>query len=123
MDISGLEKRIARLPEYQAIVGALAQRHSIDAAILDQARPFFLSTVCLNSARLILVLTSTTDHARRLYEQLTLWLAERADVLLYPAIADMKLLDLWDLTCTIEQAVLELVPLDTVICLVVTAST
>ena len=52
------------------------------------------------------------------------WLIQgEADVLLYPAIADMKLLDLWDLTCTIEQAVLELVPVDTVICLVVTAST
>ena len=52
------------------------------------------------------------------------WLIEgEPDVLLYPAIADMKLLDLWDLTRTIEPAVLELVPLDPVICLVVTAST
>jgi len=52
------------------------------------------------------------------------WLIQgEPDVLLYPAIADMKLLDLWDLTCAIELAVLELVPVDTVICLVVTAST
>ncbi len=84
MDFDSFYKKLKATNAYQSAVATVGRRAPVNATVMDAAKPFLLASLCTDAASVSMVLTTTTDSAKRLHEQISLWAGEHADVMLFP---------------------------------------
>lgn len=84
MDFDSFYKKLKATLEYQSALASVTRGAPVNATVMDAAKPFLLAGLCTDAAGVSMVLTTTTDSAKRLHEQISLWAGEHADVMLFP---------------------------------------
>ncbi|MDY6893523.1 MAG: transcription-repair coupling factor [Chloroflexota bacterium] len=85
MNLSGLLSLIDDVPSYQSLLQRLQTTDSLNRLIvLDAAKPYLLSCLHHHLNSPILVITSTPERAKWLYEELLVWRGNDATVALFP---------------------------------------
>ncbi|MBM3924422.1 MAG: transcription-repair coupling factor [SAR202 cluster bacterium] len=84
MSLTGLLSVLTTLPGYQRLLEEARQRRSSLAPFAAGAKPFLLSALARDLRAPLLIITPKTESARRLHEQLLLYLGDDAPLYLFP---------------------------------------
>lgn len=85
MNLSGLFPFIQQSPEYTSLTASLdGKTRGMSAVVLEAALPAFVASLRHSTGSPILLVTATTERARRLTEQLRGWVQADSQVYLFP---------------------------------------
>lgn len=83
--LSGLFPLIHDMPSYRDLTEGLGRENSEQRAVVPEAaKPYLLACLWEEMGLPMLVLTSSTDRAKRLFDQLLSWSGSEAPIQLFP---------------------------------------
>ena len=85
MNLSGLTSLIGEMPAYRELLRELAEREGEHRAVLiEAAKPYLVATLHKELQLPVLLIVSSSEEAKRFYEQLLIWCDEQVQLMLFP---------------------------------------
>ena len=84
IDLSATLPAIQRAPSFERVRGALQQGGSLTLGVSDAAKPVTLAAIADDRPGPVLVITTRSDRAESLAEEISAWLGDPQRVLVYP---------------------------------------